>query len=570
MLSKLLIKNVALIDSAEIEFTDGLNVLSGETGSGKSVIIDSLNFVLGAKADKNFIRNGENECVVTAEFDEIGNSEIETVFEELDMDKEDSLIITRKFNKEGKSSIKINGNGATVGMLKKFTSKLVDVHGQSEHFYLLSSANQLELLDKICGNDILSAKEKLKSEYNELKAIESELDKLGGDESSRAIRLDVLNYQIKEIDGANLKEGEEAELLGKKQRIFNMEKILTSLNSVKASFYDEGGISDILGNASKSLSLICSISEDYNSLYNRLESAYAELEDVASAAENLADDMDDEDLNIDDIEQRLDVIKNLKRKYGENVTEINNFLSEALEEKKKLENFDILAERLLNEKKVLKDAIYDKYVELSSIRRKAAVGFIDNVLTELKELGFASAKFDISFNEQPRFDECNFQSANGFDSIEFMFSANIGEPLKPLSDVISGGEISRFMLAIKAQTAKYNNLSTFVFDEIDAGISGNTARVVAEKFAKIASATQIIAITHLPQISSMADNNLLIEKGVIDGKTLTRVTGLKGDEVVNEIVRLVGGDKNSDNARNHALELIKKSSEYKKSLKNSN
>lgn len=570
MLSKLLIKNVALIDSAEIEFTDGLNVLSGETGSGKSVIIDSLNFVLGAKADKNFIRNGENECVVTAEFDEIGNSEIETVFEELDMDKEDSLIITRKFNKEGKSSIKINGNGATVGMLKKFTSKLVDVHGQSEHFYLLSSANQLELLDKICGNDILSAKEKLKSEYNELKAIESELDKLGGDESSRAIRLDVLNYQIKEIDGANLKEGEEAELLEKKQRIFNMEKILTSLNSVKASFYDEGGISDILGNASKSLSLICSISEDYNSLYNRLESAYAELEDVASAAENLADDMDDEDLNIDDIEQRLDVIKNLKRKYGENVTEINNFLSEALEEKKKLENFDILAERLLNEKKVLKDAIYDKYVELSSIRRKAAVGFIDNVLNELKELGFASAKFDISFNEQPRFDECKFQSANGFDSIEFMFSANIGEPLKPLSDVISGGEISRFMLAIKAQTAKYNNLSTFVFDEIDAGISGNTARVVAEKFAKIASATQIIAITHLPQISSMADNNLLIEKGVIDGKTLTSVTGLKGDEVVNEIVRLVGGDKNSDNARNHALELIKKSSEYKKSLKNSN
>ena len=570
MLSKLLIKNVALIDSAEIEFTDGLNVLSGETGSGKSVIIDSLNFVLGAKADKNFIRNGENECVVTAEFDEIGNSEIETVFEELDMDKEDSLIITRKFNKEGKSSIKINGNGATVGMLKKFTSKLVDVHGQSEHFYLLSSANQLELLDKICGNDILSAKEKLKSEYNELKAIESELDKLGGDESSRAIRLDVLNYQIKEIDGANLKEGEEAELLEKKQRIFNMEKILTSLNSVKASFYDEGGISDILGNASKSLSLICSISEDYNSLYNRLESAYAELEDVASAAENLADDLDDEDLNIDDIEQRLDVIKNLKRKYGENVTEINNFLSEALEEKKKLENFDILAERLLNEKKVLKDAIYDKYVELSSIRRKAAVRFIDNVLNELKELGFASAKFDISFNEQPRFDECKFQSANGFDSIEFMFSANIGEPLKPLSDVISGGEISRFMLAIKAQTAKYNNLSTFVFDEIDAGISGNTARVVAEKFAKIASATQIIAITHLPQISSMADNNLLIEKGVIDGKTLTSVTGLKGDEVVNEIVRLVGGDKNSDNARNHALELIKKSCEYKKSLKNSN
>ena len=191
-------------------------------------------------------------------------------------------------------------------------------------------------------------------------------------------------------------------------------------------------------------------------------------------------------------------------------------------------------------------------------------------IAELKELGFLTAQFDIRFNEQPSFNDCKFISANGFDSIEFLFSANTGEPLKPLSSVISGGEMSRFMLAIKAQTARYNNLSTFVFDEIDAGISGNTARIVAEKFAKIALTTQIIAITHLPQISSMADNNLLIEKNVKDGKTLTKVNELKGDEIVNEIVRLVGGEKDSDFAKNHAMELIRKSNEYKKSLKNSN
>lgn len=570
MLSKLIIKNVALIDSAEIDFTDGLNVMSGETGSGKSVIIDSLNFVLGAKADKNFIRNGEDECFVSAEFDVSDNFDIKSVFEELDMDKDDVLILSRKFNKEGKSSIKINGNSATVGMLKRFTSKLVDVHGQSEHFYLLSSANQLELLDKMCGNAISSVKEELKSNYEQLKTIDSELDKLGGDESARAIRLDVLNYQIKEIESANLKENEEAELLEKKQRILNVEKILTALNSVKSSFYDEGGVSDILGNATKSLSLISSISEEYNTLYSRLEGAYAELEDVASVAENLAEGVEDEELNIDEIEQRLDDIKSLKRKYGESVADIYDYLSGAIEEKKKLENFDVLAEQLLDEKNALKKIIYNEYIELSDKRRKTAVGFIKNVLMELKELGFLTAQFDIRFNERLSFNDCKFQSANGFDSIEFLFSANTGEPLKPLSSVISGGEMSRFMLAIKAQTAKYNNLSTFVFDEIDAGISGNTARIVAEKFAKIALTTQIIAITHLPQISSMADNNLLIEKNVIDGKTLTRVNRLKGDEVVNEIVRLVGGEKDSAFAKNHAIELIRKSSEYKKSLKNSN
>ena len=570
MLSKLIIKNVALIDSAEIDFADGLNVLSGETGSGKSVIIDSLNFVLGAKADKNFIRNGEDECFVSAEFDVSDNADIESVFEELDMDKDDVLILSRKFNREGKSSIKINGNSATVGMLKRFTSKLVDVHGQSEHFYLLSSANQLELLDKMCGNAISSVKEELKSNYEQLKTIDSELDKLGGDESARAIRLDVLNYQIKEIENANLKENEEAELLERKQRIFNVEKILTALNSVKSSFYDEGGVSDILGNATKSLSSISSISEEYDALYSRLESAYAELEDVASVAENLAEGVEDEELNIDEIEQRLDVIKSLKRKYGESVSDINDYLLGAIEEKKKLENFDVLAEQLLDKKNALKKTVYNEYIELSDKRRKTAVGFIKNVLAELKELGFLTAQFDIRFNEQPYFNDCKFISANGFDSIEFLFSANTGEPLKPLSSVISGGEMSRFMLAIKAQTARYNNLSTFVFDEIDAGISGNTARIVAEKFAKIALTTQIIAITHLPQISSMADNNLLIEKNVKEGKTLTKVNELKGDEIVNEIVRLVGGEKDNDFAKNHAMELIRKSNEYKKSLKNSN
>ncbi len=566
MLTKLKIQNVALIDCAEIDFERGLNVLSGETGSGKSVIVESLNFVLGAKADKTMIRSGEKECCVSAVFDVKDNSYVAEIFNDFDFEPDDTLVITRKFNIDGKSSIKINGNSATVSMIRKFTSYLVDVHGQSEHFYLLKKSNQLELIDTFCGDKGKSIKEEILNKYKQLKENENKINELGGDEKTRLTKLDVLNFQINEISVAELKKGEEEELVQLKQKLLNYEKITTSLSTVKEAVIGEGGTSDILSNAYKSLSNISSFGTDFAALSERLNQAIIELQDIADSAENFLDESDLGNIDANYVEERLDLIKNLKRKYGDSIETILDYLNNAVEEKELLENFNLANEKLLIENNNIKKDLFSLYSELSSLRKKTAKEFSKNVLIELKDLGMEKAKFEISFGNTPNIDECLFNSANGFDELEFLFSANLGEPVKPLSYIISGGEASRFMLAIKTQARSVNGISTYIFDEIDAGISGKIAKTVAEKFAKIALNAQIIAITHLPQISVMADNNLLISKSEQNNKTKTEVFKLDKNEKINEIIRLIGGESDSESAKVHAKELIAEAEKYKNAL----
>ena len=568
MLQKLIIENIALIDSAEICFTNGLNVLSGETGAGKSVIIDSLNFVLGAKAGKSLIRSGQTQCSVVAEFDVQKNSAILEVYNEFDIEQDDVLLISRKFNVEGKSSIKINGTPATVSMLRKFTSVLVDVHGQSEHFNLLKTANQLALLDKYGGQEVFDIKQNLITEYNKLKQINDNLQSFGGDESQRLIRLDILNYQINEIAKANLVDDEDEKLLIIKEKLNNQEKILNALKAVNQSISSEGGVEDILSSASKMLSSISDYDGEYSTLFDRLEGVFADLNDISNTANNLLDNFDVCEYNPYEIESRLDLIKALKNKYGDSIAEINNFMNNAILEKEKLENFAEQMLALEKEKTKVCNLIFTLYTQLSAKRKYYAEIFENNIVAELSSLGMKNAQFKILFADTPVFEDCKFNSANGFDEIEFMFSANLGEPLKNLAMVISGGEMSRFMLSIKAQTAKFGDVSTYIFDEIDAGISGNVAKVVAEKFAKISLDTQIIAITHLPQVSAMADNNLLIEKYEDIEKTRTSVNKLSKEDKVYEIIRLVGGDKNSQTAYEHAKDVIEGAMQYKKSLLN--
>ncbi len=569
MLQKLTIKNIALIDYVEIPFLSGLNVLSGETGAGKSVILESLNFVLGAKADKTLIRSGQNECSVVAEFNVENNSIINDVYSEFDFEQEDLLIISRKFTIDGKSSIKINGNSATVLMLKKFTSHLVDVHGQSEHFSLLKTANQISLLDSFGGQDLADIKLILTREYHNYKDLLAKLTALGGDESQRLIRLDILNYQINEITTANLLDDEEENLISIKQKLINQEKIVLALRGVYDCISNDGGVEDILSNARKVLSSISNFDAEYSQLYDKLENVFAEISDVADSSRNILDNFEESEYNIDQVEERLSLIKSLKGKYGDSIIKINEFLENAIAEKDKLENFSQLFEDLTAEKVKQERTIYSLYNDLSDKRRFYAKILEANIVQELQELGMKSAKFEIHFNEKLEFDNCKFNSSNGFDDIEFLFSANLGEPLKNLSIVISGGEMSRFMLAIKAQTSKFNNISTFIFDEIDAGISGIIAKIVAEKFAKISCFTQIIAISHLPQISAMADNNLLIEKTEDETKTITSVKTLTYEQKIDEIIRLVGGDKNSLSAKEHAKELLFNCSKTKDNFKNS-
>ena len=565
MLQKLVIKNVALIDYAEIEFSNGLNVLSGETGAGKSVILDALSFVLGAKADKSLIRSGENECFVSAVFSVENISNINDVFSELDFEYDDTLIITRKFNLDGKNNIKINGNTATVSMVKKFSSKLVDLHGQSEHYELLSNANQLKLIDKLGGDAISSLKQTLKEKYSEYKSVVESIEELGGSESQRLVRLDVLNYQIKEILSANLVDGEEDELLLIRSKMQNQEKIINSLALSKSAISDEGGISDILSNAVKSLSFITGLDDKYNEIYERLNGIYADIDDVCDTLSSYLDDFDTNNYNLDEIEDRLDLIKSLKKKYGDTFNDIQEFLANAQNEKDNLENFEKNFAHLEDSKLKLSKELYKLYTDLSNKRKACSKTFSENVVQELRQLGMAKADFSIDFAVIPSMEDCLFNSANGFDEVTFMFSANNGEPLKPLSQVISGGEMSRFMLSIKAQSAKVNDLATFVFDEIDAGISGVVASKVAEKFAVISKNVQIIAITHLPQISSMADNNLLITKFEGDDKTITTVKTLSAEDKIKEIIRLVGGSE-SDVSYSLAKELIDKANNFKKSI----
>ena len=563
MLNKLVIKNVALIENAEINFTQGFNVLSGETGAGKSVILESINFVLGAKADKSLIRNGENECMVSAEFDVLDNNNVYVILDELGFDREDLLIITRKFDLNGKNSVKINGNSATVSMVKKLTSALLDVHGQSEHFYLLSTANQLKLIDRFAALKDSAEYGAIQVIYKEYKDLIKELESIGGDEAARLLRLDVLNYQIKEIESAAVRENEFEELTDIKSKLLHREKIITALNSVKSSVEDEGGLSDILSNCIRALNGIVSFGEDYAVLSDRLNNAYSEIDDIVSTVNSALDGFGYSEYSLEEIDDRLNLIKTLFRKYGGDYAAMTEFYEGVKLEKEKLENYNDTAEKLQAEIKSRKQNLYDLYIKLSDIRKIAAEKFAKNVLAELVELGMPKASFYVDFSDVPTYEESKFDSANGFDEIKFMFSANLGEPVKPLSDVISGGEMSRFMLAIKAQTAKYNEISTFIFDEIDAGISGVIAWTVAEKLVNISRSVQVIAVSHLPQIVSFADNNILIIKTELSDKTVTTVKTLTDSDKVNEIARLSGGTFGEDSSIDHAKSLIQKANEYK-------
>ena len=569
MLKNIQIKNVALIEEASIEFEKGLNVLSGETGSGKSVILDSLNFVLGAKADKSMIRNGSDFCMVKAEFDVKNNPFIKSELDALDIDCDDDLIVSRKFSLSGAGSIRINGEPVTLKRLKNVTGHLVDVHGQSEHFYLLKEANQLALIDAYGGEKIAKAKEELSKEISALKNVLYELNKLGGDDGQRALRLDILKYQVNEIKESDVKEYEYEDLIALKAKLSNQEKISEALNETKQALSGEGAATDGVSYARNAISRISNLDKSYADILTRLENAYAEIEDISETVSGFMDDFDFSEADLDRTEERISFIKNLFKKYGGSYNELIAFESNAEKEIEKLENFDKLAEELLVKKTELSARVYSLYIKLSSLRKDFAKDFSEKVACEIRELNMKNAVFDVKFNELPEFNKEKDDikiSENGFDEISFMFSANLGEPLKSLSKIISGGEMSRFMLAIKSRTAKYSEISTLVFDEIDAGISGETAKVVGEKFVKLSEDVQLIAVSHLPQIVALGDNNLLIKKIETDGKTVSVIEKINGEKLVAEIVRLIGGTSESPSAIAHAKELIKKADRLKASF----
>lgn len=565
MLAKLSIKNVALIDLAEISFSEGLNVLSGETGAGKSVILDSVNFVLGAKAERTMIRYGETECMVKAEFIVDEDSKAVQVLRELDIDSDGEIIISRKFTDAGKNSIKINGNTVTVSMLRSVTDHLVDVHGQSEHFYLLKESNQLRTLDEVIGEELKENKYKLSEQLNKLKEINEQISLLGGNEQERNRRIELLKYQIDEITLADLKEGEEDELLSKRAKINNLEKIISALRETANLFSLDRGVLDCIRAARRSISSISSLDAEYSNFLDRIESLSMDADDIAQSLFDACDGLYFDENEAQEVENRLDLIRTLKRKYGASEQEIFKYLENISNEYELLSDCEGKYEQLTSQKEKTKKNIYSICLEITKIRKLRGAEFCERVTNELKTLNINSAKFEIEFNDYSLSDVSK-ANTNGLDDIRFLFSANAGEPLKPLGKIISGGEMSRFMLAIKTQFSALNEISSYIFDEIDAGISGKTAKVVGEKFAQIAKNTQIIAVSHLAQIAVMSDKEFLIEKYEDAQKTHTKVLELNHQEKLKEIVRLLGGSENDDFAIKHAEELIRQADEYKYSI----
>ena len=554
MLDKLTIKNVALIERAEVEFGAGLNVLSGETGSGKSVILDSINFVLGAKADKSMIRHGENECSVSAVFR--CGEQVQAILRDMDLDADEEIIISRKYRQDGRGDIRVNGNAVNAAMLRKITSHLVDVHGQSEHFYLLSEINQLKVIDRAAGVALQEQKEKLAALLLKRRELNEKRKALGGDEAERGRRIDILKYQLDEIGKADLKDGEDEALAAKKNFFANIEKIAHSLAEASEYLRGDNAAVDCLNGAKRALSDAAPFGEEYASLTERLESTALEAEDIGESLASLADDIFYDEREAEETENRLDLIRSLKKKYGGSIEEILQFAEKAGEEYDLLLHCDEEFARLAKESEKNDAAIFHICKSMTDIRKEAAEAFCARVTDELKTLNIRNAQFCAEFAPYTESDTLH-AGGDGADRMQFLFSANKGEPLKPLSKVISGGEMSRLMLAIKTRMSDINDIDTYIFDEIDAGISGTTAKTVAEKFADISASKQILAVSHLAQIAAMADENFLISKAETpDGKTLTDIVKLDAAGKKDQLIRLLGGTVTSDAARALAEELI--------------
>ncbi len=557
MIKSVRIKNIALIESAEIDFFSGFNVLSGETGSGKTVIINAINFALGAKADKTLIRYGESYCQTEVTFTDLSSS-CKSLLEDYLIDFDDEVIIRRKLTVEGRSDVRVNGVSVTLTMLKNLTLLLCDVYGQSEHYSLLNQNNQLKVLDNFIGEPIFELKNQTLPYIEEIKKATKILNESGGDERSRAVKMDVLSYQINEIEKAELKDGEEDELLSKKELFKNAQKIGESLSVASSGLSSDGGVLDMLSTVLYKLQQISTLSPEYENLYDRVYSLKADADDISLTASDLIENVNFDESEKQRVEDRIFLINSLKRKYGNSYDEIMEFYQKSLIEYENLQNFELLSKEC--EDKILKSksALLELYDKMLKLRVESAKQFSVLVEKELSTLGMGSAKFQVDVTKNDK-----ELSTDGNSEVEFSFSANKGEPLKNMTKIISGGEMSRFMLALKIVAGESGG--TYVFDEIDAGISGEVAKIVAKKFIELSKHSQIITISHLPQILSYGDYNYLIKKSETGGKTYTDVKMLDTDGKISELIRLTGGEDEKV-ARLNAISSISSADEYKKSM----
>jgi len=537
MISTLHIKNIGIIDELSIDLNEGFNVLTGETGAGKTLIIDSLCILAGGRFSKEMIRRGENNSFVEMSL-YLPNSGYE----------DDTVIVSREINISGKNTCKINGRLASVSELKEFMKNIIDIHGQNDNQSILDVSTHIELLDDFASLEIKNIKSEYKILYSEYLNVKNELAKNYGDDTEKQRKLDLLEYQINEIEEADLKDEEEIELEERRKLLMSSEKISTNLN--EADNYLNGSVIEGLENAIRNLERIEDLKNEYKNLANSLRDAFYEIEEVGRDISSYAQEDYFDENELDTIENRLNLIRNLKRKYGNSIKEIIQYKEKIEKEKNDIENLDEYISKLKKNLKDLENKMFEKSDKMNKIRNSFGEKLADKVNKELADVEMPNAKFKVSvvMNENQKF------GANGLDKVEFMISTNVGEEMKSLAKIASGGEMSRFMLVLKNVLAEVDKIPVLIFDEIDTGISGNAGVSCGEKIKQISKNHQVICVTHLASIAARGDYNYYICKEVKDNKTHTKIKKLNEEETLKEIARISTGIIN-DISINHAKEL---------------
>lgn len=542
MLIELHIKNLALIKKADIYFKEGLSVLSGETGAGKSILIDSINLALGAKANKDIIRVGENEGFVELIFtlDEKRKEKLKA----MDISFEDDiLILTRKIS-TSRSVCRINDETVTLGKLREITDTLIDIHGQHEHQSLLSAGNNLVLLDSFCPKELSKLKSELSNDYGELKKINQKIQE-GIDERLRKREIDILDFEINEIKDAKIKENEEEEL----EQVFKKGKNISKINDVLVELLSELE-NESIGNNIRDVFDIAALDDSLNVVVSNLNTIEDLISETIHYTNRYLDSLEYNEREYDKVIERLDTIRHIKSKYSNDYHKIQELLKEKENRLNFLKDFGEEVVLLRKSAAKLEESILERCTLISAMRKEVAVALTGKIKEELEDLNFLGVEFEIRFTKKDKI------SRDGYDAVDFLISTNPGQPMKPLQMVASGGELSRIMLALKTVFASSDDIQTLIFDEIDTGISGKTAVKVGEKLMNISRGRQVLCISHLPQIAVMADQNLFISKST-DGKTTqTNIDLLDKEGKIKEIARLIGGNNLTEGVLKTAREMI--------------
>lgn len=562
MLQSLYLENIALIEKLGIELFPGFNVLTGETGAGKSIIIDAVNFVLGERTSRDLIRNGAARAKVEAVFNLNEGDAAFAALDALGIEYDgNELILSRELSAAGRNACRVNGTLVPVASLKSVSDTLVDIHGQHEHQALLDAENHISYLDAYCHAESLPIIEKIDAIVSRRNELMLKRNSGFSSEREREREMDMLRYQIEEIASANLEVGEEERLSAEKTVLLNAERIRTALETahMALSGAEEGSALSAIDTARRSMRDIAALNKDYEALSDKIEELYYAAEDISFALRDTSENVESDMQRLEEIEQRLKLISDLKRKYGRTVEDVIDFGKDAETKLNELENAEALAAELDAKLDKLKAEYNAAADELSKVRRAAGDRLKRDVLNELKDLGMAKAMFDVALSDasggEPR--------KGGRETAEFMLSANPGEPLKPLEKVASGGELSRIMLCFKSIFADNDRVPTLIFDEIDTGISGRTAAVVGEKMLGIAKKHQVICVTHLAQIAALAEAHLMVRK-YDDGKnTFVETRQLNEEEKVQRIAQMMDGESDSPSALTHARELIARADKIK-------